>query len=116
MRSRVSMKFQPKGHSRGANYTHRQRALNIHSCMPYAAAHIAPGATRPKRKTRMNPLDTIKGTLLSGLILSALLAVIVSQHTGLNVDVLVRWVHIAAGIAWIGLLYYFNFVQVPALA
>jgi uncharacterized membrane protein len=27
-----------------------------------------------------------------------------------------RWVHIAAGVMWIGLLYYFNFVQVAALA
>jgi len=27
-----------------------------------------------------------------------------------------RWLHILAGIAWIGLLYYFNFVQVPAFA
>jgi len=27
-----------------------------------------------------------------------------------------RWLHILAGITWIGLLYYFNFVQVPGLA
>ncbi|HEY5602439.1 MAG TPA: urate hydroxylase PuuD [Gammaproteobacteria bacterium] len=27
-----------------------------------------------------------------------------------------RWLHFLAGILWIGLLYYFNFVQVPALA
>jgi uncharacterized membrane protein len=27
-----------------------------------------------------------------------------------------RWLHILVGIAWIGLLYYFNFVQVPGLA
>ena len=27
-----------------------------------------------------------------------------------------RWLHIAAGVMWIGLLYYFNFVQVPAMA
>lgn len=27
-----------------------------------------------------------------------------------------RWLHIVAGIMWIGLLYYFNFVQVPAFA
>jgi len=27
-----------------------------------------------------------------------------------------RWVHIVAGVAWIGLLYYFNLVQVPAMA
>jgi len=26
-----------------------------------------------------------------------------------------RWVHFMAGITWIGLLYYFNFVQVPAM-
>ena len=27
-----------------------------------------------------------------------------------------RWLHVVSGIMWIGLLYYFNFVQVPALA
>ena len=27
-----------------------------------------------------------------------------------------RWLHILSGITWIGLLYYFNFVQVPGLA
>ncbi len=26
------------------------------------------------------------------------------------------WLHVLAGITWIGLLYYFNFVQVPAMA
>jgi uncharacterized membrane protein len=29
---------------------------------------------------------------------------------------LARWVHILSGIMWIGLLYYFNVVQVPGLA
>jgi uncharacterized membrane protein len=29
---------------------------------------------------------------------------------------LARWVHFLAGITWIGLLYYFNLVQMPALA
>jgi uncharacterized membrane protein len=29
---------------------------------------------------------------------------------------LARWAHIVAGITWIGLLYYFNFVQVPSFA
>ena len=31
------------------------------------------------------------------------------------VPVLARWLHFLAGVMWIGLLYYFNFVQVPAL-
>ena len=29
--------------------------------------------------------------------------------------IIVRWLHIFAGIVWIGLLYYFNFVQAVAL-
>ena len=33
-----------------------------------------------------------------------------------NVASFARWVHIGAGIFWIGLLYYFNAVQTPALA
>src|SRR5258708_16165372 len=28
---------------------------------------------------------------------------------------IVRWIHIMAGVMWVGLLYYFNFVQVAAL-
>ena len=30
-------------------------------------------------------------------------------------DGLFRWLHVIAGITWIGLLYYFNLVQVPAM-
>jgi uncharacterized membrane protein len=30
-----------------------------------------------------------------------------------NVALLVRWLHVIAGITWIGLLYFFNFVNVP---
>ena len=29
--------------------------------------------------------------------------------------VLGRWLHILAGVMWVGMLYYFNFVQVDAL-
>ncbi len=34
---------------------------------------------------------------------------------GLNILSLTVWFHVMAGITWIGLLYYFNFVQVPAV-
>lgn len=33
-----------------------------------------------------------------------------------GLDLLTRWIHIIAGITWIGLLYYFNFVQAPFVA
>ena len=37
-------------------------------------------------------------------------------HAGGGGDFLGRWAHILFGITWIGLLYFFNFVQVPAYA
>lgn len=39
---------------------------------------------------------------------------IFSREPGLTF--LVRWAHVIVGITWIGLLYYFNFVQVPSFA
>jgi uncharacterized membrane protein len=42
------------------------------------------------------------------------LALEIFGNDGLNF--LARWAHVLSGIAWIGLLYYFNFVQVPAFA
>ena len=34
----------------------------------------------------------------------------------LNMSSIIIWLHVFVGIIWIGLLYYFNFVQVPAVA
>lgn len=65
----------------------------------------------------MNPLNTIKGTLILGFAISIVLALLLAMGWGsVNWLTLIRWVHILAGITWIGLLYYFNFVQTPAMA
>lgn len=61
----------------------------------------------------MNPLLTIKGTLAVGFILA--LAVAFGLGNGLGGMNLVIWLHVLAGVVWIGLLYYFNFVQVPGV-
>ena len=61
-----------------------------------------------------NPLDTLTGTVVAGVIISAAIAFGVSHND--NLAALTRFVHIVAGVMWIGLLWYFNFVQVPALA
>jgi uncharacterized membrane protein len=63
----------------------------------------------------MNPLNTIQGTLIAGVVLAVVIA-LVTMGIQLNVQSLIMWIHVLAGITWIGLLYYFNFVQVPALA
>jgi uncharacterized membrane protein len=65
----------------------------------------------------MNPLNSIKGTLTLGFVLSIVLALVLAMGMGsVNWLTLIRWFHILAGITWIGLLYYFNFVQTPAMA
>ena len=63
----------------------------------------------------MNLLNTIKGTIIGGVVLAIVIGAI-SMGIRFNVDSFMVWLHVLAGITWIGLLYYFNFVQVPALA
>jgi len=62
----------------------------------------------------MNPLTSIPGTIISGFILSVVI-VFVLGTTGVNALAFEVWFHVLAGVVWIGLLYYFNFVQVPAV-
>jgi uncharacterized membrane protein len=63
----------------------------------------------------MNPLNTIQGTIIAGVVLAIVIAAAV-MGVDFNELSLIVWIHVGAGITWIGLLYYFNFVQVPALA
>jgi uncharacterized membrane protein len=62
----------------------------------------------------MNPLTSVMGTILSGFVL-AILIMLGLGITGLNMWAMEVWFHVMAGVVWIGLLYYFNFVQVPAV-
>ena len=63
----------------------------------------------------MNPLDKISGTIITGLVISVIIAVGTNLAGASAANSLVIWLHVAAGVAWIGLLYYFNFVQVPSI-
>jgi uncharacterized membrane protein len=57
--------------------------------------------------------------LLVGLALAVLIAVFPDSGyrppTGDLVNGVLQWLHVFFGITWIGLLYYFNFVQAPAM-
>ena len=63
----------------------------------------------------MNPLNTVNGTIIAGVILAILIGLATPGFAPNEASILV-WIHVLAGITWIGLLYYFNFVQVPALS
>jgi uncharacterized membrane protein len=62
----------------------------------------------------MNPLNSVRGAIISGVIVAAAITIAIPQ-SAFNEMGLIRWLHILSGVMWIGLLWYFNVVQVPAL-
>ena len=58
-----------------------------------------------------NPWQTAAG----GVVLAIILTFLLGGGKGINGMQIVTWIHVVVGIMWIGLLYYFNFVQVPAV-
>jgi uncharacterized membrane protein len=62
----------------------------------------------------MNPLKSVNGTIAAGFIL-AILFLVVHGLGSFNMWSTIVWLHVFAGVIWIGLLYYFNFIQVPAV-
>jgi uncharacterized membrane protein len=65
----------------------------------------------------MNPLNSVRGAISTGLVLVILVLLLIASQGGQIVHFQIdRWLHIVAGITWIGLLYYFNVVQTPGLA
>ncbi len=65
-------------------------------------------------------LTNLKSTVIAGLILTIIMIFVVSGMTDYSFGVdhgyatfFMRWLHVLCGVMWIGLLWYFNFVQIP---
>ena len=65
-------------------------------------------------------LSDLKNTVIAGIVLVIVVALILMgwHNTGLELDhawwaFFFRWIHVLSGVMWIGLLWYFNFVQIP---
>lgn len=65
-------------------------------------------------------LTSLPHAILAGVILSVVLVLSVVGFDGLSGylfgAVVFRWLHVLSGIMWVGLLFYFNFVQIPSMA
>jgi uncharacterized membrane protein len=67
--------------------------------------------------------SSLNRTLVAGVVLLIALMVIAGLGTGSWVRLsdhqwwsfIFRWLHVASGVMWIGLLWYFNFVQTPSM-
>src|SRR5258708_3194693 len=67
-------------------------------------------------------LQSLGRTVIAGIVLLVLIIVIVGAVTGqmISLDMnwwrfFMRWLHVLSGVMWIGLLWYFNFVQMPSM-
>jgi len=68
-------------------------------------------------------LQSLNRTVIAGVVLLVVIVLITGQATGAWVDLsshawwafFFRWLHVLAGVMWIGLLWYFNFVQTPGM-
>lgn len=68
-------------------------------------------------------LTNLRATVMAGLAVTIVMVVIVRLLLGHGLApdrdwlaFLFRWLHVVSGIMWVGLLYYFNFVQMPSMA
>jgi uncharacterized membrane protein len=54
--------------------------------------------------------------LVLGIGLALAIGLMAAEHAEiLTAEAVLRWLHVFFGITWIGLLYYFNFVQIPVM-
>jgi uncharacterized membrane protein len=64
-------------------------------------------------------LSNLQKTIIAGFVLLVAIFIIVGLLTGFPAFdrswfyFAFRWLHVLSGIMWIGILYYFNFVQIP---
>jgi len=61
-------------------------------------------------------------TVIAGIVVLVAIVLIAGAGTGqmISVDMnwsrfFMRWLHVLSGVMWIGLLWYFNFVQIPSM-
>src|SRR5258708_20808254 len=67
--------------------------------------------------------QSLSRTIIAGVVVVIVLLFIAAGITGHAVNLAqhgwwlfaMRWLHITAGVMWIGLLWYFNFVQTPSM-
>ncbi len=64
----------------------------------------------------MGFINSVQNKIVIGFILAFIVMFTVGNINDANLEYkVIVWLHVLAGIVWIGLLYYFNFVQVPAM-
>lgn len=64
-------------------------------------------------------LTSLRNTVIAGFVL-AVVMLLIYMNSGGALDrnfftFIIRWSHVICGVMWIGILWYFNFVQIPSM-
>jgi uncharacterized membrane protein len=67
--------------------------------------------------------SSLNRTIIAGVVLVIVVILLAGAYTGNWIQIgkegwwmfAMRWLHVTAGVMWIGLLWYFNFVQTPSM-
>jgi uncharacterized membrane protein len=65
-----------------------------------------------------NILKSLLYTVIAGFVLLIIIVLLAGQPTVYDHAwgaFVMRWLHVVSGVMWIGLLWYFNFVQIPSM-
>src|SRR5688572_2383718 len=67
-------------------------------------------------------LQSLGRTVIAGIVVLIVIIILAGVGTGQMISVnmdwsrfFMRWLHVLSGVMWIGLLWYFNFVQMPSM-
>jgi len=67
-------------------------------------------------------LQSLLKTVIAGVVLLIIILLVETSISGNSIPFshawgtfVMRWLHVASGVMWIGLLWYFNFVQIPSM-
>ena len=67
-------------------------------------------------------LQSLLKTVIAGVVLLIIILLVETSISGTSIPFshawgtfVMRWLHVASGVMWIGLLWYFNFVQIPSM-
>ncbi len=67
-------------------------------------------------------LTNLRNTVIAGVVLTVIMIVVLmGWHAGAFAfdmawaTFCMRWLHVLCGVMWIGILWYFNFVQIPTM-
>ena len=67
-------------------------------------------------------LSNLRNTIIAGIVATIIMIgiMLIVHGEGISMDhawgsFLFRWLHVLSGVMWIGILWYFNFVQIPSM-